>query len=116
MRAGRFRHRIRIEVATVSRSEGTNAATKTWSTFNNYRNVPAGIEPLRGRELEAAGQRKSETVTRVPLRYLPGIVSGMRVVDERDDTVYEVIEILNENERNRGLELGCSRGFRLADA
>lgn len=109
MRAGRLHYRIRIERRVVTKVAGLNSDRVTWET--RYEHVPAGIEPLRAREVEQAAQTKGETTVRIVFYYLPGVVQTDRFVDEETGDVYEVVEPIDPNSRHRTLEVVCTRGM-----
>lgn len=110
MRAGRLRHRGTIQQPVRAKAGSLNATTVTWTTV--YARVPMGIEPLRGHELVDNAQRQAATDTRIVLRYLPNITHGWRVVDDKTGDIYDIAGIVNENNRNRLLELDCTKGLR----
>jgi len=104
MRAGRLRHLIVIEQASEA-NDSQGQAIKTWSTFAT---VHAAVEPLTGREYEAAAQINAETTTRITIRYLAGITQKMRI--SYDSKLYNIEAMRNIGERDRQIELMCSEG------
>jgi SPP1 family predicted phage head-tail adaptor len=109
MRAGRLRHRVTVQVPVRTKSGDFNATTVQWTDL--YTSVAAGIEPARGRELEASNQRRGATDVRIVMRYLPDVTQACRIVDDATGDVYDIDGIVNENNRNRWLELQCTKGL-----
>jgi SPP1 family predicted phage head-tail adaptor len=76
MRAGKLRHRLKIQSKTTALdSFGGGAAT--WSTFAN---VYGSVEPLTGRERFDAQQVNPEVNHVVRIRYLDGVVPEQRIL------------------------------------
>ena len=91
MRAGRLRHRIRIEARTDTVVSGNTVTT--WATFAEH--IPAAIE----------------TTTNILIRWLPGIKPSMRAVDEDDGTIYNLSGVVPDNRTgNQWMTLPCSSG------
>jgi SPP1 family predicted phage head-tail adaptor len=98
---GKLRHRIAIERVTETR-DTDGSVIETWST---YATVQASIEPISGREYFAAQSTQADVTHRIGLRYLSGIIPKMRV--KFGSRVFEILSIININERNRELQLMC---------
>jgi len=103
MRAGKLRHRISIERAIETQDSSYNEAMLQWVLFAE---VSASINPLSGRELIRAKQVELEVDTEVIIRYLDGLSPKMRIVYR--DRVFEILSVINTEERNRELRLLCS--------
>lgn len=103
MRAGKLRHRISIERAIETQDSSYNEPTSQWVLFAE---VSASISPLNGRELIRAKQVELKTDTEIMIRYLDGLSPKMRIVYR--DRVFEILSIINTEERNRELRLLCS--------
>lgn len=101
MRAGRLRHRVKVQQKVVTR-DAYGQEVITWQT---HREVMAGIEPQTGREFYEADGQQREATTRVAMRYVPGVTTAMRLL--HDTTVYDVLAIINPDMRNRELILMC---------
>lgn len=109
MRSGRIARRtITLQQRVETKDAEFHEPVVTWSPV--YTEIPAGVEPLRGRELEIVAQRYAETEVRIVLRYLPNVVAAMRAVDDLDGTIYDIRAVIDENERHRQLELYCTKG------
>ena len=114
MRAGRLRHQLLLQAkAEASPSQDEYGAPQfSWVT---QATVWAGIEPLSGKEWLAQGQQVSESVVRIVIRYYPGVTPAWRAVHMSDDspqvpTYYNIVDVLNENERDRMMTLMCREG------
>lgn len=103
MRAGKLRHRISIQRVIETQESSYNEPTGQWVLFAE---VSASIVPLSGRELIRAKQVELETDTEITIRYLDGLSPKMRIVYR--DRVFEILSIINTEERNRELRLLCS--------
>lgn len=112
MRAGRLRHRIRIEYQVDAQDPVTLEPTRTWATFADK--VAASIIPLSGREFVAAGGKQAEVSTRIEIRMLAGLLSTMRVVDIATGAVYAITTVLpdptNARHQNIMANTGVSDG------
>lgn len=68
---------------------------KDWEDVFPF-DIWANREPLRGREFFAADAAQSEITVRYKIRYREGINSDMRLVDKRDDRIYEIKTVLDD--------------------
>lgn len=101
MNIGKFRHRITIQqTANVQDSDGS--VVEDWSV---HAIAHASIEPISGREYFAAQSTQAEVTHRINMRYLAGVTPKMRVVF--GSRVFEILSVINVDERNRGLQLMC---------
>lgn len=102
MRAGRLRHRIALQSATEAR-DSHGQPVKTWTT---QALIWAGVEPLRGKEMETAHQVAAEATVRIVMRYRSDITADWRIVF--DSHTYEIVAPpLNPDMRNIELHLMC---------
>jgi len=112
MRAGRLRHRLRLQQPTETRG-ADGSFSRGWSTVAT---VWGGVEVLRGKEFFEAHQMNSETVYRIVLRYgdaWAGIADDWRVYDETYSKAYDITAVLSDDARARPramLELMAVRG------
>lgn len=118
--AGKLRHRVRIEQyvldtdsnGDVAQDPNTGATSGTWQEFAT---VWAEIAPLSAKEFIAAQSVQSQVITRITIRYRPGLDATMRLVhmvgaDVRGP-VYNIAGVLPD--LDSGLEyltLPCSQG------
>lgn len=101
MRAGWLRHRVTIQEVT----ETQNAVGEPVETWADVATVWGSVEPLRGREFEAAGQAQARTDTRVRIRYFSGVAPKMRVVWQGH--TFDIVSVVNPLALGRQLELMC---------
>lgn len=104
MNAGKLRKAITIQQHTNT-SDEYGAQVLTWSSFGTDR--WAQIEPLNGREYFAGQQFQSKVDTRFTIRYVSGITPKMRVF--YNSMAYDIEAIINIDERNKTLQLMCSK-------
>lgn len=103
MRAGDLRHRVTIQQQV---GKGKDPVTKeTRETWQDVATVWAAVEPLRGREYFQAMETESEAVTRVRIRYRPGVTNEMRV--QYGDRILYIQGVIDVDERHRELQLMC---------
>lgn len=104
MRTGRLRHQVTIQTPIETKNDFGELVV-TWSNIST--GVWVGIEPLRGREFFASKQTNAEIETRVVMRYRPDMTAKMRILHGENE--YYVDTIINVEERNRELQLMCTR-------
>lgn len=101
MRSGDLRHMVTVESMTRT-SDGMGGWTEAWTTVATVR---AAIWPKRMVE-QVETEKKTATIThQIRVRYLDGIDEDCRVVF--GDRVFEVISVLNVEERNKTFDLMC---------
>lgn len=105
MRAGDLRRRISIQRRNTTQ-DTFGQAIPTWMDVVV---CWAGIEPLAGRELVTAQAVNAEITHQVVIRYRTGITPAMRVL--YGTRFFNILSILNVDERNRQLTLGASEGL-----
>jgi len=102
LRAGKLRHHVTIQKPKKVRSK-RGAETITYvDDFKAW----ADIDPPKGREYFADGQKQSAVVTRVVMRYRKGVTPQYRV--KHGTRIFHVNSVVNPDERNRELILMCS--------
>lgn len=104
MQAGKLRHRVTIQQATVTLQTG-GAPVRTWSTVAT---VWAQVRTVSGGEQrnEGADQVVASLFYAVTIRHKDGLEPTMRVV--WGDRVLEVTAIQEPDNRQRMLTLLCS--------
>ena len=105
MRSGQLRHRVTIRKPVETQNSYGEPIVR-WQDVAT--GVWASIEPLSGREFMAAKQLVSEIEVRIRIRYLAGLSAKMKIVDANSNS-YLIESIINIEERNRELQLMCSR-------
>lgn len=101
MEAGQLRHRVRLEHYTQT-ANAVGDPVKSWAAVTE---IWARVEPLSGRELEWAQQQHAQAAIRVTMRYRAGLDPTYRVLF--GTRTFEVLAVLNPDERNEQLELAC---------
>lgn len=106
MNSGRLRHEVNIQ-QPVEVQNTFGEPEVTW--MNVAVRVPAGIEPLRGREYFAAKQINAEIEARVIMRYRTDVKAKFRIV--HGDNEYYIYSVINVGERHKELHLMCTRSI-----
>lgn len=101
MEIGKLRHRVEIQRKEVQTDELLQQ-TEVWAT---YATVWASVRPIKGREYIAVKQVNAEISVVITMRYVSGITPEMRVLF--GSRVFEIVSVINVDERNRVLELMC---------
>ena len=90
------------------RSFASGEPNETWADFATVR---AAIEPLKGRELQAAQAMQAEVEVKISTWYLSGVEPTMRVV--HNSKYYSIVSVINPRLMNRELELMCTEGINI---
>lgn len=101
MRAGRLRHRVRIQADTPT-VDARGDPIPSWTT---YATVWAAVEPLEGSELVRFQQVQAETTCRVRMRHNSSVAATNRIL--HDSRTLQVLTVINRDDRNIELELLC---------
>lgn len=101
MRAGKLRHKVIIERATLTQDD-YGGAVYNWSTVGTF---PASVEPINGREFFTVHMALSEVTTRIRMRYLEGLTITDRI--NYRGTIYNIVSVINPDLRNEELVLMC---------
>jgi SPP1 family predicted phage head-tail adaptor len=99
MRAGRLRHVITIQRATVARDSVGNVTT-SWADLAARR---AYVEPQHGAEFFAGSERHANMTVKIVMRYLSGLSTKDRIVF--GGVNYDILSILDRNGRRADLEI-----------
>ena len=105
IRAGRLRHRIKIEQFTET-VDSLGSPIQAWST--RYDGVPASVEPLSGRELWQAQAVNPETTTKITMRWLDGVIASDRIVFNGQN--YDIHQVLPDPTFRRMLVIHAASG------
>jgi SPP1 family predicted phage head-tail adaptor len=88
IRAGRLRRRIDIQEKVTGRDPDTGEVLEeSWVTV--WAKCPAAFEPLSSREFIAAKAEQAEATARVVIRYRPGVLPTMRILERGD--IYTIV-------------------------
>jgi SPP1 family predicted phage head-tail adaptor len=96
-----MRHRIALQSPTVAR----DAYGQPIETFATYATVWAAIQPLSMRERLQSEQLEGERSHRITIRYNSSIGRTHRALF--GSRIFEIVSILNNDERNATMELLC---------
>ncbi len=109
MRAGLLRHLVTLE----QRTDARDAYGEPLDAWTPYATVRAEIQPLNGREYFAAAAEASEVTTRIRIRYVTGLTTALRVRFHglAGEKIYNIVSIIDPDERHRELVLMCSTGL-----
>lgn len=104
MRVGPLRHRVTIQQACEEQA-ASGAVTIEWKDVVHRW---AQVQPVTGREIISGQQVRAEISHRVWMRYQPGIVITPKERLMFGDRVFNILSIINRNEKDRELELLCT--------
>ena len=104
MRSGTLRHRVEIQVQTDT-SDGMGGFTNTWNEAFGMSSVPAAIWPLKAAERMDAMKLELQITHKIRVRYRPEITSKMRIYWRDRDRTFNIVSMLNPDERNIMLEI-----------
>lgn len=93
LKAGKLRHRVRIEKRISAQDPDTGAFVFTWTHLTS---VWASVEPLSVREFVASKSEQSEVTARIRIRFRADINSLMRIVHrvKGTDKIYNIFGVL----------------------
>lgn len=96
---GQFRRRVTLQSPSAVTDADTNADTDAGITWTDFADVWCQINPMTGTAVGAPNQNlQGVTTYQVQMRYMPGVVNGMRVheaVTGLDLDVLAVLDILD---------------------
>ena len=101
IRSGQLRN-----YATIEQLKGT--VSSSGEPLNDWSHVWSGriaIYPVRSIERENLGKVEAKATHRIAMRWRAGIKPSMRI--RFDGRAFDIISIVNVEERNRRLELQC---------
>lgn len=116
LRIGDLRRRVTIQKRQSKTTDAFGQQTQTW--VDVLTGVPAAIEPLNGREMEAAQAIGSEVNVRLTVRYHPLLASPVAVAAMRAvyvnggvTRIFNIEAMRNLDERNAVIELLAAEGL-----
>lgn len=106
LKAGKMRHRVTFQRQSTTK-DAVGQLSQTWADIGAR---TASIEPLNGREYFNASGENSQVTTRIRLRY-DATIGSVKPYDRvvHGSTVYDILSVINESERNRELILMTKR-------
>lgn len=108
MLAARLRHRVEIQNFTTTQDNDSGALTEIWSAV--YKNVPAEVNPLSGREFIAAQATNASVTTKIVIRNHDNILPRMRVLF--NGAYYAINVVLHDPTFGNHITLMCESGVR----
>ena len=102
MNAGRMRHRVELRTPLYPNESGY--ANTTYSSLGTFW---AEVEPLRGREYWQSQHENSEVTHRIRMRFVRRAKANANLVAFYGGREFEVLSVIDPNERNISLELMC---------
>ena len=107
IQAGQLRRKLRIERATETQ-DAYGQPLQTWTT---YRPVYGAVRPVSASERFRAAQVEETITHRITTRYIAGVSSKMRLVDDTPEArQYEVKGVLDPDARRAALVWECVEG------
>ena len=106
MRAGTLDQRITIE-SRVDALSPVGQPVPAWGTFQA--NVPAGFDPIRGREFYNAQALTVERAAMFRIRYMVGLVAGHRI--QYDGVVWDITSVEQVFGRDREMHVFAATGL-----
>lgn len=102
----RLRHLVTIQQRTTS----LNAYREDVSSWTTLRQVYAGVEPVSGKEYNAAAATQSETTVRVICRYedVSDVTTRHRITFNSE--TYDIVDVINEGTKGRMVSFMCRKG------
>jgi SPP1 family predicted phage head-tail adaptor len=104
MRSGELRHTVAIQEQTDT-PDGMGGYTTAWANVTGMGAVPAAIWPLKSVEKIEAMKLEHTVTHKIRIRYRSGISTKNRIYWSDKSRVFNIISILNRDERNIMLEM-----------
>lgn len=106
MRAGKLRHRVRLQAFTTTVDPDTGYRDKAWA---DVATLWADVAPLSGREFIAAAATQSAVTARITIRHRAGVTNNHRIL--HGTAIYNIEAVLPDAESGREhLTMMCSTG------
>jgi len=100
MSIGQLRHRLTLQMITGS---SKNSYGERVETRADVAKVWGSVEPLQGRELQAAVQSQSRSTHKITIRHRENVTPRSQVLF--DGRVFEIESLINREERGRWLDM-----------
>lgn len=108
MRAGELKHRVTVERSTDAQ-DASGDPVKKWNPLVS--NVPAAIEPLRGREFYGSNQTLAERDTRIRIHWatpLDDLSPKDRITHQ--GMIYNIVNVAQLKLARREIQIDCLSG------
>jgi SPP1 family predicted phage head-tail adaptor len=110
MRAGALRHKITIQSPTITKTSGVSTTTWAAAFPTTFPTVDASIEMLKGFDKANAQASWPGADFTIGIRYIPGVTTIMRIVDEAG-MIYSILgQPEDVDKRHREIVLTCESG------
>lgn len=100
-----FNHHITFQAYNGDTDIYGDVRTDIDENWIDVRSVWASIDPISGKEFYAAEQSQSTVSHKIRCRYVPGIVSAMRISCK--GRLFHIHSVINWGERNEDLLMMC---------
>lgn len=100
MSIGQLRHRLTLQMVTSSSKNDYGERVETRADMGK---VWGSVEPLQGRELQAAVQSQSRSTHKITIRHRENVTPRSQVLF--DGRVFEIERMSNRNEGGQWLDL-----------
>jgi SPP1 family predicted phage head-tail adaptor len=108
VKAGTLNRRVTLQTPSDTTDADTQADTDADIVWTPFATVWAAVEPLSGTAIGAPSANLEGVVSHlVRLRYLPGVLNGMRVHEALTGLDLDVLAVIDINEAHRQLHLEC---------
>tara|TARA_R100001086_G_scaffold238110_2_gene162633 strand:+ start:3580 stop:3918 length:339 start_codon:yes stop_codon:yes gene_type:complete len=106
IRAGSLRHRLRIQSPTSTRETNYGSIEHTWADIADGE-IWGKITPLSGGERWQANIVNPDMSHTITIRYKSGISPGWRVLTKDGSRTFQIVSVINKDERNEVIEMSC---------
>jgi SPP1 family predicted phage head-tail adaptor len=97
--------RLRNRITFIKPTNTQNETGENVSSFEEYITVWASVVPVTGKEYIESQKLRAETTYKIATRYIAGITTDMKI--KYGDKIFEIVSVLNLNERNIELQFVC---------
>lgn len=104
MRAGSLRHTVAVQQATET-GDGMGGFSTSWANVTGMGAIPAAIWPLKSAERLDSMKLEEQVTHKIRIRYRSGITAKMRIYWSDTAKTFNIVSIINPDERNILLEM-----------
>ncbi|HDR1508279.1 TPA: phage head closure protein [Pasteurella multocida] len=108
IRAGRYNKVITLQKRNYKKERESDTYGHHNPYWEDVATVRASIEPLQGREYFSGPFQLGENITRVRIRYMPGVTRKMRI--KYGEKYLDIYSVIDSKEEHRELQLMCKDG------
>ncbi|MCK3656783.1 phage head-tail adapter protein [Pasteurellaceae bacterium Macca] len=114
VRAGKFDKVITLQQIAKpklnEKGKTVNSGSLSRFQWEDVKTVRASIEPLQGREYFSGPFQMGENITRVRIRYQPGLTVNRKMRVKYGDQFLDIYSVIDSKERHEELQLMCKEG------